>query len=144
MNSLEYYDRQKEPWVDKEFNELRIEYVDKQLTICQIADIHRRTPGAISYRLGALGLIISNALARGYSEYINSKLYKEIVENSKVQKSEKVKAKIKTNIEPIIDSVAIVTTSREIIDLKNEVAGLKKDVKEILRLMNMLYEFESQ
>jgi hypothetical protein len=33
--------------------------------------------------------------------------------------------------------------SHEIVELRNEVASLKRDVKEMLRLMNALYEFES-
>ena len=70
-------------------------------------------------------------------------MYKEIVEKGKSIKSER-KAKLNSVVEAKIETVAIITTSKEIIDLKNEVTSLKKDVKEILRLMNMLYDFESQ
>jgi hypothetical protein len=37
-----------------------------------------------------------------------------------------------------------VSQSAEIAELKNEVLSIKKDVKEILRLMNALYDFENQ
>ena len=143
MNSIEYYNRQKEAWESKELDDLKREYLTNELSISEIADIHRRTPGAIAYKLKTLGVIIANALARGYSEYTNSKLYKDIVESGKVLKSERI-VKKQGKLRADIESVAIVTTSKEILDLKNEVASLKKDVKEMLRLMNMLYDFESQ
>jgi len=49
------------------------------MTVSQIADIHRRTPGIISYKIKDLGIISKYSLSRGYLEYKNSKLYKEIV-----------------------------------------------------------------
>jgi hypothetical protein len=104
------------------------------MTISQIADIHRRTPGSISYKLKSLGLIIHNALARGHLDYKNSNLYREIIDaglscdaEKKVKKETKTKAKIDNALE-----------------MRNEIADLKKDVKEMLRLMNALYDFESQ
>jgi len=147
MNRLEYYNRQKEPWEMKELQDLKREYVTNELSVSEIADIHRRTPGAIACRLKHINIIVGNNLARGYSEYKISNLYNEIVGTSKSQKSERVikrEAKLQTKIEPKVDSYAIITTSKEINELKDEVSSLKKDVKEILRLMNALYEFESQ
>ena len=87
MNKHEYYHRQKELWDDKETEDVRTEYETNQMTISQIADIHHRTPGSISYKLKSLGIVIHNTLTRGYLEYRNSNLYKEILEVSK--KSEK-------------------------------------------------------
>lgn len=79
MNRLEYYDRQKEDWLEDELQALRSRYENQELTISQIGDLHRRTPGAISYKLKSLGLIKHNPLARGYLEYVNSDLYNSIV-----------------------------------------------------------------
>jgi hypothetical protein len=50
----------------------------------------------------------------------------------------KIKLKAKT------DGLPVSTPFREILEMRNEIADLKKDVKEILRLMNALYDFESQ
>jgi hypothetical protein len=83
MNGLEYYNRQKEDWSDKELQDIRTEYETKEMTISQIADIHNRTPGSISYKLKNLGIITHNTLSRGYLDYKNSNLYKQIVEEQK-------------------------------------------------------------
>jgi hypothetical protein len=90
MNRLEYYTRQKESWDEPELQEIRTEYEDRQLTISQIGDIHRRTPGQIAYALRRIGLVTHNTNARGYFEYYEIELYSEIVSTPKV-KSEKVK-----------------------------------------------------
>ena len=68
MNSVEYYNRQNEFWGDDETQEIRTEYESKEMTISQMGDIHRRTPGSISYKLKSLGIIDHNTQARGYDE----------------------------------------------------------------------------
>jgi hypothetical protein len=139
MNRLEYYNRQKEDWSEKEIQDVRTEYETKEMTISQIGDIHRRTPGSISYKLNKLGLITHNTFSRGYLEYKNSDLYKQIVENGKSGNSEKkIKAKIET------ESLPVKRPFKHIVEMRNEISDLKKDVKEMLRLMNALYDFESQ
>jgi hypothetical protein len=80
MNRLEYYNRQKEGWSDKELQDVRTEYEVNEMTISEIADIHRRTPGRISYKLKTIGLITHNTHSRDYLEYKNSNLYKQIVD----------------------------------------------------------------
>ena len=143
MNGLEYYNRQKEYWGDKELQNIRTEYEINKMTISQIADIHNRTPGSISYKLKNLGLITHNTLSRGYLDYKNSDLYKQILEKGKSSDAEKgVKKEVKLKAKK--ESLLVITSSREILDVRNEIADLKKDVKEMLRLMNALYDFESQ
>jgi hypothetical protein len=68
MNTLDYYNRQKEVWEDKEIQELKNEYENNKLTISEIADIHRRTPGSISCKLKAIGAIYHSSLCRCYFE----------------------------------------------------------------------------
>ena len=167
MNTREYYDRQKEPWGLGEIQDIRSEYETNEMTISQIADIHKRTPGCISYKLKNLGLITHNTLSRGYIEYKNSDLYREIIEQSKFEDaSRKLKKERRINMSEKITKyttkpsesevlapnpkskqvveLRLDTSSAEIAELKNEVLSIKKDVKEILRLMNALYDFESQ
>lgn len=50
MNRLEYYNRQNHSWDENEIQSLKSEY-EKEMTISEIADIHHRTPGSISYKL---------------------------------------------------------------------------------------------
>jgi hypothetical protein len=205
MNSLEYYNRQKESWEDNEIQQLKSEYEIKEMTISEIADIHHRTPGSISYKLKGIGIITHNTLARGYDNYRNSDLYKEIIEkgkNSNDQNEKKTEPK-KYSVENeedfnlaghswdqeedqqlikeyTIDKLNLLEISKihqrtpkgirsrlkrlnlfdtnqtitkmkvnissnsEIAELKNEIISLKKDVKEMLRLIHQLYEFETQ
>jgi hypothetical protein len=133
MNRLEYYNRQKDNWGDKELQDIRTEYEINEMTISQIADIHHRTPGSISYKLKNLGLITHNTLSRGYLEYKNSNLYKQIVENAKTSVAEnkinkEVKLKAKT------ESLSVSIPFKEILDMRNEMADLKKDIRPVLIL----------
>lgn len=157
MNLLEYYTRQKEIWSDKEIQDIRNEYETNEMTISQIADIHRRTPGSISYKLKNLGLITHNTLSRGYVEYKNSNLYKEIVETGKKKDTEKkidreaklLKRQAKAldkdaKLQVKVDGLTLMVPFKEVVEIKNEIAELRKDIKEILRLMNALYDFENE
>ena len=163
MNKLEYYNRQKEDWNDKELHDIRIEYFISEMTISQIADIHHRTPGSISYKLKNLDLITHNTQSRGYLDYRNSNLYKEIVQTTKssdaekkvnkdlklrakIEKELKQKAKIEGGItlKTKMESVPVNISFMEMLKMRNEITDLKKDVTEMLRLMNALYEFENQ
>jgi hypothetical protein len=153
MNKLEYYTRQKDSWADSELQNLKKEYEISEMTISEIADIHKRTPGSIGYKLKALNIINSNRDARGYDEYRNSELYNEIVHNGKLYDSEKKKDKKQINIDT--NEIQIErSTIRErrnymINNYENDVKEIKKDIKElkkvVLQLTEMLkaiYEFE--
>lgn len=133
MNGLTYYDRQKEDWNYKELYDIRMEYETNEMTISQIADIHRRTPGSISYKLKNLGLITNTMLSRGYLDYKNSDLYKEIVEKGKCSDAEK-KVKNDETLQVKNKGVLNVKRCKEILEMHNEIADLKKDVR-ILRKM---------
>jgi hypothetical protein len=144
MNSLDYYTRQGDVWTTEEEEQLKKEYENPSLTVLHIADIHKRTPGGCAAMLKKLGLIVNRFSARGYEEYQKSNLYKEIVEKGTIKKVEnqqkkKDKEQEKERVTQVMNTPAIL----QIMDLKEEIASLKKDVKEILRLMNALYEFEN-
>lgn len=134
MNKPDYYIRQKDAWDESEIRQLRTEYLHDKMTISQIADIHQRTPGVVSYKLKGLGYIDSNTLARGYSEYKKSDLYRAIVEK------EKVNPKPFTRANDLNIKVQVEHT--ELAALKDEIATLKQDIKEVLRLIHAMYEVE--
>lgn len=137
MNKLEYYTRQKESWEDLEVEQLKIEYQEKEMTISQIADIHKRTPGSISYKIYKLGITTRMMLSRGHQEYKNSDLYKEVIETAKLKDAEKKikKASIKKESPVVKNDIAV---------LKDDIAVLKNDIKEVLRLINAIYQFETE
>jgi hypothetical protein len=145
MNSLEFYTRQKESWTSTEIEQLRTEYETNGMNISEIADIHQRTPGSIAYKLQYMGSVTNTALVRGYADYKASALYKEIVEKGKTDDSEKRVggggqrrgfkndgANININIQ-----------TSELSELKSEVASLRQEMKEMLRVVNMLYDMAS-
>lgn len=117
MNPLGYYVRSKETWSDSELSDLKLEYESKEMTISQIADNHRRTPGCISYRLKSLGIIEHNTLARGYVEYKSSPLYKEAVASYKKDDTDnppKKKTKIATKISEHDELITVLKEIRDV------------------------------
>jgi len=144
MNNLDYYDRQKEPWEEIEDKSVRSRYETKEMNISQIADIHRRTPGSISYKLRSLGIIKHNTLARGYLEYKNSNLYKEIVNRNQINDKHK-----RENHRKKIEGIETTNTtnytdkkiSREKIkQIPSDIIQIKNDIKEINENINKLFE----
>ena len=152
MNPLSYYHLREQPWTDQEDQTLRIEYVDQLLDIVQIADLHYKTPGQISYRLKRLGITEHYYKEmRGYDRYKNSDLFREIMANPKVRvKTEHTTEKQDIpkghkKIKMIEEYLQIQQEQKEKIEeLQLEMKSMKKDIKEILRLMNAVYDFEQQ
>ena len=143
MNSLEYYTRQKDVWANSELAEITNEYNIDQLTISEIGDIHRRTPGSISYKLKSLGIISNNTSARGYLNYKSSDLYKEIVAKGKMFERKKVAnneySKETPNINITMPNMSeLVDLQYDIKKLKNNMKIMKNDITEILRIVNIL------
>lgn len=131
MNCREYYNRQNESWDDKEHQDIRNEYEINKMSIIQIADIHRRTPGAISYKLKNIGLIANHTFARGYYEYTSSDLYKEIVTNGKSYKR-KLAINYYINDKKTIEEIQILTdlTKEEIENILKKYSKKFPEIKE--------------
>ena len=135
MNELHYYNREKKAWDEKELCDIKNEYETKELTISQIADIHHRTPESISYKLKKLGIITHNTLARGYLEYKNSSLYKEIIETrttTDTKKKVKKEAKLKLKTE-----MPTINPTNDIEELREELSFLKKELKRCYALYGL-------
>ena len=84
-----FYDRSGTSWDDEEDEQLRGEYDDDEYDIMQIGILHRRTPGGIAFRLKNLERHKFHTEARGYEEYVKSTLYKDVVANPGIHKSNK-------------------------------------------------------
>jgi len=151
MNSLNFYDRSKTPWTVEESEEVRKEYETDLLSIIEIGNKHKRTPGCIAYKLKNLGLIVHNALSRGYTEYKTSNLYIEICkeykkgdEEKKLKKEEKLKLKGESKENVKTHKLTKADIIHEIKYLKEEVSEMKKDIKQVLTYITSIYEFEKE
>jgi hypothetical protein len=149
MNPLSFYERSKAPWTVEESDEVKEEYETDLLSIIEIGNKHKRTPGCIAYKLKTLGLIVHNKLSRGYKEYKTSKLYAEICnerkkddEEKKYKKEEKLKEKTIENVKK--HKLTNTDIIREIKYLKEEVSEIKKDIKQMLSYITSIYEFEKE
>jgi hypothetical protein len=71
------------PWTYEEDQQLIKEYTDDKLNLLEICEIHKRRPGVIINRLKQLDLIDVRQNTRGYSEYLKSDLYKELLAKKK-------------------------------------------------------------
>jgi hypothetical protein len=159
MNTLEYYIKQKDPWSDKELQELRAGYAAEK-GIGELADELKRTPGSVAYRLQLLGIVTTSVLARGYAEYRASPLFREVSASGKAERAEK-KQKKEATLKERIESKLLVEAGKSIIQsakkkhdgvdletevqaLRDEVKALRADIAEVLRLMNVVYEFSME
>lgn len=86
-----YYERSKLEWTDEEQQQIIKEYNDDEMNIIQIGNLHKRTPGGISYKLHKLGVMSNRLNARGYPEYKASALYQEIASMPRERKNEQNK-----------------------------------------------------
>lgn len=126
MNKLEFYNRQKDSWTDDENQSITEKYQTNGLDINQIADLHRRTPGSIAYKLKNLGVVSNNFNARGYKKYKESELYKEIIDTGKPRTKKALE-------------IELTESQRELIELRREITELRIDVQEILSILRISY-----
>lgn len=128
---LNYYNRSKEIWDNMELNKLQTEYTTNNMSVIEIADIHKRTPGSIAFKIKKLGIVNNHMETRGYDTYRNSDLYKEIISNEinkPFDTKHTIKVKRKVN---------------EIQQIQRDLMILKNGLAEVLRLMHAIYEFEN-
>jgi len=129
-------------WTDEEEDRL-LEELDKNIDIDTIAENHSRTTGGINSRCNVIA----------YKMYLNNIDVEEIIKRTKLSKKEiqyaislrenrpVKKEKEKEKVKPT--QISIQPKNSEIAELKTEIIGLKKDVKEMLRLIHELYAFET-
>lgn len=163
MNLLSYYHLQDQPWTELEDQQLRAEYIEQLLDIIQIANLHYKTPGQIANRLKRLGITKNYYTGtRGYEQYKQSTLYREIIDRNETDKqiketkkreketlqediiTDKKERKSRNSKLELIEYIQIQQEQTDKInELTDDVKNMKKDIKEILRLMNAIYDFEA-
>jgi hypothetical protein len=144
---MDYYTNSGQPWYDSEEDQLKKEYNEDNLDINEIGKIHKRTPGGISARLRLLGIIDKSISSRGYSEYINSDLYKEICKKRKKEKQPKEpkepkEKKIRTKVTE--SNVLISIKQSDYDNLIEEIYEVKNELNEIKNMIRKLaiYDFD--
>lgn len=138
MNKLSFYDRSKAAWTPDEANAVLREYDTEMLSILEIADLHRRTPGSIAYKLKSMGVISDVNMARGYAAYKSGNLYKEIISSSTPTEPNKYTQKQPSEIVLRIASNDEILA--EVKSLKSELSELKSDFKELKACLMSLVE----
>lgn len=148
MNQLSYYNKMHLPWTDEELTMIQQQYNEQGMDVIQIGNIHYKTPGQVSYRLKQIGAVDSmNHEIRGYKEYLDSSLFQEVKHNCSTFRKElkRQDRKSKKEHDMLTSRQKQQTNQQDAIEnLTVEVQMIKSDIKEILRLMNALYDFESQ
>jgi len=127
MYSLEYYTRQKSSWKHDEVQQISNEYESLQKSISEIADIHKRTPGSISYKLKSMDIINDAKQSRGYEEYRISALYSQIIGNNKFNTNSKKNTKKSSEIQ----------TQAELEKIKIDIQEIKENINLILKHFNI-------
>ena len=145
---MDYYTNSGQPWSSQEEDQIKKEYNEDKLDINEIGRIHKRTPGGIGSRLCILGVIEHRLSARGYSEYKNSDLYKEICEKGPPKKEKKPKEpkepkekKVRTSVYE--SNVLISIKQSDYDELKEELFDVKEQLSEIKNMIKNLaiYDF---
>ena len=143
---MDYYTNSGQSWSDQEEEQLKKEYIEQKLDINEIGKIHKRTPGGIGSRLCILGIIEHRLSARGYTEYKNSNLYREICEKGppkkeKISKESKEK-KIKTSVTE--NNILITIKQSDYDELKEELYNVNNQLNEIKNMIRKLaiYDFD--
>ena len=136
------------PWKQEEIAELLNEIKEKK-SFQDIAVLHKRTVGGITSRLREIAARLHLDEDKSVQECIEiTGLDKETIVDaiSRREFKESVKAKNKANklIPSEVTAPKASEKPGEIAELRNEIVSMKRDIKEILRLMNLLYDFESQ
>jgi hypothetical protein len=111
-------------------------YNDDLLDIIEISKIHNRTPGGIISRLFKNKYIGTRQSARGYTNYINSDLYKEIVSNNNDKRKIEKKVKSTTKLNNMLE------LTNDVKEMKTEIKDLKNNIKELIEMIKLIYEFE--
>ena len=129
-------------WDQEEINKL-LSSLQKKKAVEDIAIEHERTVGGIKSAIQKIAVeyYFNNQLSIEEIQR-NTGLTPDVIQHA-IKKHEAKKAmssEIKVKKEVSTKKV----TKNELSELKDEISSLKKDVKEMLRLMNALYDFETQ
>ena len=147
MENKDMFKNAGEPWYQNEDDQLNDLYNHKMFSVMEISKIHNRAPGGIISRLLRNNYIPNRVSARGYLEYKNSDLYKQIVsrniENMKHSKNNEKNVKIFSvdNMLITIDKSDYQGMKNDIHELKTEIIDLKRIIHNFIEMFKENYQF---
>ncbi len=145
MESIDYYTNSKTSWLSTDDEELIKKY-NEDYDIIQLGRLFKKTPGQVAYRLQKLKVISSTMCAKGYNDYKESDLYKSIANDFKIKRQaskDKEKA-LHPNITVNLQNNDISLLRSEVNEMKLQMNLINKNVEQMLKLINLLYDFETQ
>jgi len=142
MENTSMFKNAGDPWYQVEDDQLNDLYNHKMLTILEISKIHNRAPGGIISRLLRNNYIPNRVSARGYLEYKNSDLYKQIVSrNIENMKYSKMNEKNSKNVKIFsVDNMLITIDKSDYQGMKNDIHELKSEIVDLKRLIHNFIE----
>lgn len=144
MNNI--FDNISKPWTNEDSQKLVELYNNENKNIQELGEIFIRTPGSIAAKLTHLKIINARQYARGYDEYLNSGIYKEVCDFYKLQKKEKGKKQLKSKKEADnstnFEKFEVRELKLEVKEMKIEIKELKEIIKNLSSMIEAVYEFE--
>lgn len=137
--SSPFFTNKGKKWPEEEDQQLQQEYVQQQMNVLDIAKTHKRTVGSIVSRLKNLSEIPTYIQSDQYEEYVRG--YSEYLQDEEFLQLEKESRKKKEKTPP---SLLHPDRDVEIAEMKRDIAEIKKGMKEILTLLQSIYEFEQE
>lgn len=148
-DASKYPARMGKKWEQEEVQKLLASIKEKK-PISEIATEHERTDGGIYAELRKLAADYWFKDKKPMEEIVRlTGLPKVDIELTIKRRETAMEAKVAIHsaklkaMKASVPTTSVSVPSHEIAELRNEVASLKRDVKEMLRLMNALYEFET-
>ena len=148
-DASKYPARMGKKWEQEEVQKLLASIKEKK-PVSEIATEHERTDGGIYAELRKLAADYWFKDKKPMEEIVRlTGLPKVDIELTIKRREAAMEAKVAIHSAKLkamkapVPTTSVSVPSHEIAELRNEVASLKRDVKEMLRLMNALYEFES-
>lgn len=130
---MEVYENAGKPWTKEEDENLIDLYVNKETSVLDISQIHKRFPGGIIARIRHLGIVQNDFDIRDIEkvrEFVQSEsflnLKKQILEAKRSNRTERQERL------PRQANDEIAYLKRDIVALRNELSELKSIVKEVI------------
>jgi hypothetical protein len=126
------------PWLPEDEILINKLYNEDKLDILEISTILGRTPCGIIRKLIKNNYIGNRIIARGYKEYLNSDLYKELLlynNNNLVKKNKKEKQNKEQNSNIELNKEQNIYNKYILDQIQNHIKEIKNELKELVKIL---------